>query len=233
MERCGKSAPARRQRRGLETPSGAAQIGTRHGGPPYVRVACLRRLATGVRDKWSSNDRTRLIGPLGTLLTLANPSARQSAFQTFGHDHKVMPRLSRHLARADGFSLSLTESSALPFLFTRVIVLLRLFVAALSFVEGLCWTAILLCNRILRFRASLWTARAGLLPSWSILSPRTRRMPLSRWFASVITTLDTMFPRGFWSMDASARAMMVSRAARAVCRHSRCCAVRSSKMFAA
>ena len=36
-------------------------------------------------------------------------------------------------------------------------------------------------------------------------------MPLSRWFASVITTLDTMSPRGFWSMDASARAMTVSR----------------------
>ena len=49
-------------------------------------------------------------------------------------------------------------------------------------------------------------------------------MPLSRWFANVITTLDTMFPRGFWSMDASARATMVSRAARAVCRRSRCCA---------
>ena len=54
-------------------------------------------------------------------------------------------------------------------------------------------------------------------------------MPLSRWFASVITTLDIMYPRGFWSMDASVRAMTVSRAARAACRRSRCCAARRLK----
>src|SRR5699024_4910514 len=49
-----------------------AQIGTRHGGPPYVRVACLRRAATHVRDKWSSNDRTRLIGPLASSLSYSS-----------------------------------------------------------------------------------------------------------------------------------------------------------------
>ena len=35
------------------------------------------------------HDRTRLIGPLGNYVDAANPSARQSAFQAFGHDHKV------------------------------------------------------------------------------------------------------------------------------------------------
>ncbi len=34
-------------------------------------------------------------------------------------------------------------------------------------------------------------------------------MALSRWFASVITTLDIMCLCGFWLMDASARAMTV------------------------
>ena len=75
QERTSASATARLGKPHLEQ----TQIGTRHGRPPCVRVARLRRLATGVRDKWSSNDRTRLIGPLAHLDMLCRERPRLPA----------------------------------------------------------------------------------------------------------------------------------------------------------
>ena len=93
------------------------------------------------------HDRTRLIGPLSNYVDAANPSARQSAFQAFGHDHKV------NALGFQGTLLALTGSRFVDgiiggsILFAGVIVLLRLFVTALcllmrGFVGQLFYSAI-------------------------------------------------------------------------------------------
>ena len=98
------------------------------------------------------HDRTRLIGPLSNYVDAANPSARQSAFQAFGHDHKV------NALGFQGTLLALTGSRfvdgiiGIAFLFIEFIgtgfaVLCRLFVAALclclrDFVGQLFYSAI-------------------------------------------------------------------------------------------
>ncbi len=65
LKRCGKSAPARRQRRGFGKPHlEQTQIGTLYGRPSVRSGCALIRAATHVLDKWPSNDRTRLIDPL-------------------------------------------------------------------------------------------------------------------------------------------------------------------------
>ena len=83
------------------------QIGMPCGGPPRIRVARSRRQATAVLDKWPSNDRTRLTGPLHSLKTnlqtipLTHPIGRPTGYPPNGAKPLHSDELPFILGKAD------------------------------------------------------------------------------------------------------------------------------------